>query len=352
MKIFSKYVMGAAMAAMAAGACTEDSPVTNPPVEAPQPVEIARGGFACGADVSWLTEMEKGGATFATADGTPMECMQLLRDHCGVNSIRLRVWVDPEDGWCNTDDVVLKARRATLLGMRVMIDFHFSDWWADPGKQNMPAAWADMDLEGVKGAMTAHVNEMLTKLDDAGIEPEWVQIGNETRTGMMWPMGSIDTGDNFTQMVNTGYDAVKAVFPDCAVIVHCDEGNSRYLYDRLFGKLADEGARYDMIGMSLYPEPAEWESTVAACVANIDYVQKTFGKPVMICEIGMDYREADKAKAMMAELMARSLELDVKGIFWWEPQTDPASGYMKGCFDGGAPTAALDPFVDFSNSSK
>jgi len=352
MKIFDKYVLGVAMLGMGMAACTEDSPVTNPPVSVPEPVVIERGGFACGADVSWLTEMEKNGATFATADGAAMECMQLLRDHCGVNSVRLRVWVNPEEGWCNIDDVMIKARRANTLGMRVMIDFHFSDWWADPGKQNMPAAWADLDLNGVKAAMTAHVNEMLTKLAAAGIEPEWVQIGNETRTGMMWPLGQIDNGSNFTEMVNAGYDAVKAVFPDCTVIVHCDEGNSQWLYDRLFGKLAAEGARYDMIGMSLYPEPDSWQSTVTACVDNIKHVQSAYGKPVMICEIGMDYRQADAAKAMLAELTARSLELDVKGIFWWEPEADPADGYTKGCFDGGVPTVALDPFVEFSNSSK
>lgn len=97
-------------------------------------------GFARGADVSWITQMESEGRKFYTPGDNrqEMECMQLLRDHCGVNSIRLRVWVNPKDGWNNIDDVVLKARRAENLGLRTMIDFHFSDTWADPGHQEMP----------------------------------------------------------------------------------------------------------------------------------------------------------------------------------------------------------------------
>ena len=432
MKIKSIFLSAvAAIGLTALQGCTQDSPITNPPVDK-SPVEFERGAFAKGADVSWLTQFEAQGYKWQNADGQQKELMTLLRDDCGVNAIRLRVWVNPEndavvEGWCNTDDFMVKARRANALGLRLMVDFHFSDTWADPGKQGIPAAWAQLDLDGVLEAMSDHVSAVLGALqregiepewvqignetrtgmmwpigsidnDDnftrmvnaghdtwadpgkqgipaawaqldldgvleamsdhvsavlgalqrEGIEPEWVQIGNETRTGMMWPIGSIDNDDNFTRMVNAGHDAVKAVFPDALVIVHCDCGNEQWLYDRLFGKLKNEGARYDMIGMSLYPEDHNWEKLVDDCVANISHCSRTYGKPVMVCEIGMQYDQEQIADKMMRRLYQAGKEADLKGIFWWEPETPVGSnGYGKGCVDSnGVPTKALSVFTD------
>ena len=98
--------------------------------------------FYKGADISWVTEMEAGGHKFYNADGQERECTALMKEY-GMNAIRLRVWVDPSahDNWCNKEDVLVKAKRAKALGMEVMIDFHYSDWWADPAKQNIPASW-------------------------------------------------------------------------------------------------------------------------------------------------------------------------------------------------------------------
>lgn len=353
MKTIKILYAAAALLGLSATGCTEDSPVTNPPV-VHEPVEIERGTFAKGADVSWVTEFESKGYKFQTQAGEEKELMTLLRDDCGVNAIRLRVWVNPENdsevqGWCNIDDVVIKARRANELGLRVMIDFHFSDRWADPGQQFIPAAWADMTLEGVQAAMTDHITEMLSKLQRYGITPEWVQIGNETRTGMMWPMGGIgeECADNFTRMVNAGHDAVKAIFPDAQVIVHVDAGDQQWLYDRLFGKITQEGARFDMIGMSLYPETHNWEQVVDDCLSNIRYCQQTWDKPVMICEIGMANDQPETADKMMRRLTEGGKNMDLKGIFWWEPETPVDHGYKKGCFDAnGAPTDALNVFME------
>ena len=343
-----KALYAAAVLGLAAAGCTQDNPVTWPPVDK-TPVEIERGTFAKGADVSWVTEHEALGYSYRTPGGDRKELMELLRDDCGVNAIRLRVWVNPKDGWNNIDDVMVKARRANALGMRLMIDFHFSDTWADPGQQAIPEAWADMSLDEVLAAMSEHVGTLMGSLKRYNIEPEWVQIGNETRTGMMWPLGSTAaaSGDNFTRMVNAGYDAVKAVFPDALVIVHLDCGDQFGLYDFLFGKIMREGARFDMIGMSLYPDPSSWKKTVQTCVTNIDKCQRTFGKPVMVCEIGLDYREAAAADEMMRMLMTNGRAVGLKGIFWWEPAAPPALGYTKGCFDeNGAPTEALNCFKD------
>lgn len=340
----------AAIAATALLGCTQDGPVTKPRVDR-TPAEIERGTFAKGADVSWITQLEAQGYTFCNAAGTTKELMTLLRDDCGVNAIRLRVWVNPENdqtvkGWCNVNDLIIKARRANALGLRLMIDFHFSDTWADPGHQSIPAAWESLDLQGVLSAMTGHVNNVMSALKHEGIEPEWVQIGNETRTGMMWPMGSTDTADNFSRMVNAGYDAVKAVFPSALVVIHCDCGDQKWLYDYLYGKLKREDARYDMIGMSLYPESHNWEKVVGDCVANIKHCRNTYNKPVMICEVGSNYDEPEIADKIMRKLYTEGKNLDLKGIFWWEPEAPVAAGYKKGCFINGAPTQALDIFKE------
>lgn len=347
------YTMAAGAAMVFGASCTEDSPVTVWPEGSDNaPVAIERGTFAKGADVSWITELEYNGYTFMNQAGTQKELMQLLRDDCGVNAIRLRVFVNPENstdikGWCSIDDVIIKARRANALGLRVMIDFHFSDTWADPGKQGIPAAWEGMTIDETKAAMTEHVSAMMNGLKTYGVEPEWVQIGNETRTGMMWPLGDIDNGDNFTQMVNAGYDAVKAVFPEAIVIVHIDGGNQPRLYTRVFDKIEKEGARYDMIGMSLYPEESTWQKDVDDCIANVRKVQSAYKKPVMLCEIGFDYAQPEIADKLMTDIMKKGKDADLKGIFWWEPEAPAERGYTKGCFDvNGAPTAALNAFIN------
>lgn len=343
MNLFKSIIISCA--AMAIGSCTQESPVTYPPKTQEEPEVFDNSGFAKGADVSWITQFENEGALFYDADGNVTECMRLLRDQCGVNSIRLRVWVNPAEGWNNLDDVVLKARRAHQLNMRLMIDFHFSDTWADPGAQETPAAWADLDLDGLKAAMSGHVTTVLSKLQSLGITPEWVQIGNETRTGMMYPLGHID--EHFSELVTTGYDAVKAICPEAAVIVHIDSGNESWLYTRVFDKLKEEGGKYDIIGMSLYPDIDNWETVVDDCLANIAGVNATYGKRVMICEVGMDYDQPEICDNMMRRLYAGCTASGVvDGIFYWEPESTPenSGGYTKGCFNNGTPTQALDVF--------
>ena len=138
-------------------------------------------GFAKGADVSWLTEMEQDGVKFYNQNGKAEECMWLLRD-LGTNAIRLRVWVNPEGGWCGKDDVIAKASRAQALGYRLMIDFHYSDTWADPGNQKVPAAWQGYTFEQMKQAVANHTKDVLSALKERGVtNVEWVQVGNETR---------------------------------------------------------------------------------------------------------------------------------------------------------------------------
>jgi arabinogalactan endo-1,4-beta-galactosidase len=327
-------------------ACSNDDITLSAPHQA---MTSTVGTFAKGADVGWLTQMESEGLTFSNRRGQTKELMTLLRDDCHVNAIRLRVWVNPSSGWNSIDDVLVKARRAQALGLRLMIDFHFSDIWADPTHQTIPAAWADYDLTQMKVAVAQHVTEMLTRLKTYNITPEWVQIGNETRTGMLWPMGDIDSGSNYAELNNAGYDAAKAVFPTTQVIVHIDCGDNLAFYTRVFDYLKQNAGKYDAIGMSLYPETGKSREYVDRCVSNINTLFTTYGKPIMLCEFGMDYDQAEECRDALSAIIAKGKATGhLEGVFYWEPQA-PAGyndGYTKGCFANGAPTVALDAFAE------
>ena len=263
--ILRKHLMLCAVTATLCGALSACGGNDNEPViptpptpeqpERPDEPPYVSEGFAKGADVSWLTELEDKGNMFYNTKGEATECMQLLRDECGVNAIRLRVWVNPANQYNSINDVLVKARRAHALGMRLMIDFHLSDNWADPGKQVVPAAWNGMSASQMAQAVKTHVTEMLTALKAEDITPTWVQIGNETTPGMLHPMGAMKDQNpgEFPRFLNAGYDAVKAVFPKAQVIVHLDQGNKKDTYTWFFDLLKKHNGKFDMIGMSLYP---------------------------------------------------------------------------------------------------
>lgn len=322
------------------------------------PVDITPNALAKGADVSWLTELEDKGSKFYNAAGEETELMQLLRDECGVNAIRLRVWVNPADKYNSIADVMVKARRAHASGLRLMIDFHMSDSWADPGKQVVPDAWKSYNAAQMAAAVGSHVTEMLTKLKDAGINPEWVQIGNEVTPGMLHPMGEMkdQQANEFPRFLNAGYDAVKEIFPNAKVIVHLDCGNNSGTYRWFFDLLDKNKGKYDMIGMSLYPfnetgSNETWSATIdnqaiTDCIANIKAVNLRYGKPVMLCEIGFHHTMAADCKKTLRRFINEFDGTDIlKGIFYWEPEAEPDNtGYHKGCFHNGRPTEALDAF--------
>lgn len=334
--------LASALSLFALTACNSD----NRPAWPEQPTRDMT-GFAGGADVSWLTEMERNGVKFHDADGRERECMALLRD-LGMNAIRLRVWVNPASGWCNKGDVLAKAFRANNLGMRLMIDFHYSDSWADPSQQTKPAAWENLTPEELQNAVAAHTKEALSALKALNITPEWVQVGNETGNGMLWDDGKASVNmAGYARLNNAGYDAVKEVFPQAKVIVHVQEGDRNALFRWLFDGLKNNGGKWDVIGMSLYPEPDTWQAMNNACLANIDDLIRRYGSEVIICEAGMARDAPGQAKAFLTDLIAKTAGNDkCLGLFYWEPQCyGNWNGYAKGAFDDtGRPTEALDAF--------
>lgn len=308
--------------------------------------------FAKGADVSWLTEMENAGKKFYDSNGNAKECMALLKS-IGMNAIRLRVWVNPSDGWCNKDDVLKKAVRANKLGMRIMIDFHYSDSWADPSKQTIPSAWQSYSLSQLETAVASHTKEVLNLLKTNSITPEWVQIGNETSNGMLWEIGKASTNmANYAALNNAGYDAAKSVFPNIKVIVHLDKGYDSSLYSWMFGSLKSSGGKWDVIGMSLYPSYASSIGTYSVvddkCIANINSLVATYKTPVMICEVGMPWDDSN-AKAFLTDIITKAKAVsngNCLGVFYWEPEAyNGWKNYSLGAFDNsGKPTSALDAF--------
>jgi arabinogalactan endo-1,4-beta-galactosidase len=329
--------------------CKESNPVTSPKDTIPKDTTKVDTLFAKGADVSWVTQMEAGGVKFYNAAGTQTECMALLKS-LGMNSIRLRVWVNPADGWCNEQDLLVKALRAKSLGMHIMIDFHYSDSWADPSKQTKPAAWTLLSFADLKTAVGSHTTEVLNLLKTNNITPEWVQVGNETGDGMLWEDGRASTHmANYAALNNAAYDAVKAVFPTTKVIVHIQNGNDNGLYRYLFDGLKNNGGKWDIIGMSLYPTTANWSTMNADCLANMNDMVSRYGTKVMICEVGMSWDSPLIAKSFLTDLIAKSKQVTGNnglGVFYWEPEASASwQGYTLGAFDtSGKPTAALDAF--------
>lgn len=306
-------------------------------------------GFVKGADVSWLTEMEKSGVKFRNSLGVETEAMTLLRS-LGMNTIRLRVWVNPANGWCNKEDLLVKAWRANQLGFRLMIDFHYSDVWADPASQTKPTAWADLSFDDLKTAVGDHTKEVLNLLKTNNITPEWVQVGNETGNGMLWPDGKASENmKNYAELNNAGYDAVKEVFPNAKVIIHLQEGNKNSTYRWLFDGLKTNGGKWDIIGMSLYPTAENWKTLTADMISNMNDMISRYNTPVMVCETGMPWDDEDTAFEFLTELIKNCKSISenkCEGVLYWEPQSyNSWNGYTLGAFNSsGMPTKAMDAF--------
>ncbi|WP_158989366.1 glycosyl hydrolase 53 family protein [Mucilaginibacter sp. L196] len=306
--------------------------------------------FAKGADVSWLTQMEASGYQFYNNSGTQQDCMQILKGK-GMNAIRLRVWVNPVGGWCNTADMVTKAKRATALGMKILIDFHYSDTWADPGDQTKPAAWANMDFNTLVTTVHDYTKAVIDTLKLNGITPTWVQVGNETSDGMLWEDGRASTNmGNFAKLIAAGYQGVKDASSTTKVIVHLANGYDNTTFRWLFDGLKSNGAKWDIIGMSLYPTASNWQTYDTECLANMNDMVSRYGTPVMICESGFSASDATTAKAFLTDLISKTRSVSNNnglGVFYWEPEAYNWMNYGLGAFDNtGKPTVALDAFAN------
>ena len=311
----------------------------------------AQDTFWLGADISGTTALEARGQQLYNFAGEPRENTQLMKE-LGLNAIRLRVWVNPKEGFCRPDDVLQMARRAKSLNMELMIDFHYSDWWADPGQQNIPAAWKELSYDEMRQALTEHTRSTLQLLKTNGIQVRWVQVGNETTNGFLWPMGR--ASDNMAQyagLSQAGYDAVKQVFPDALVIIHLDQARDPKRYDFIFDGLKANGAKWDIIGMSVYPywdqrdkKETKDSGTLRHALKNMRRVIKKYGTPVMVVETGYEVARPEDGKRFMTQLISECKKLNGQclGVFYWAPELE--HHYPLGAFKNGRPTAIMEAF--------
>jgi arabinogalactan endo-1,4-beta-galactosidase len=346
---FIKSILILLLVVSCAGCGKKDNGATPAPVPGPEPNPFAAGVFVKGADASWITEMEAAGKKFYNASGTEMEGFALLKS-LGFNTIRLRVWVNPTSGWNGKADVLAKALRVKNLGMRLMIDFHYSDSWADPGQQTKPAAWSSQNIDALAASVASHTKEIMTMLKSNNVLPEWVQVGNETNDGMLWPDGKASLNmAGFAKLVNAGYDAVKSVSQYTKVIVHLSNGNDNTLFRWLFDGLKANGGKWDVIGMSLYPDPSNWATFGNQCFLNMNDMVARYNCEVMVVEAGMSWDAPANAKAFLQDIISKTKQVNGNkglGVIYWEPEAyNGWQGYTKGAFDNsGKPTIALDAF--------
>ncbi len=341
--------------------CKKNPEITEEPIDT---------GFVKGADIGWLQQMEATGYQFYTKDGKKEDCLKILKSY-GINAVRLRTWVapsnNPQNGHCSKEETIQMAVRAKKMGLRVMINFHYSDTWADPQKQTKPKAWENLNFEGLKSALYEYTHDVVTSLIKAGVTPEWVQVGNEITPGILLPEG--DSGKNFPQLVqllNQGYDAVKAASPSSKVILHIDQGNNNSRFRWWFDNATKYDAKYDIIGMSYYPHwltgSPDYSLSINDLGNNMKDMAERYGKEVMVVEVGGEdgqdsYYSVDKNEQkiqnsynLVVATIQKTKEVPNNkglGVFYWEPQGARTwSKYALSAWgNDGKPTKVMEAFL-------
>jgi arabinogalactan endo-1,4-beta-galactosidase len=292
--------------------------------------------YAIGADLSFLKSAEDRGFAFRE-NNTAVPGLQIFRDH-GYNWIRLRLFHTPTELPNSLSYTIALAQKARSLGFKFLLDYHYSDTWADPGKQFIPKAWNGFTHKQLVNAVFEYTRETMTAFRKAGVSPDMVQIGNEVINGMLWPDGKLpENWDNFAELTRAGINGVYAGCdtldrPD--IMIHIDQGGNQPRTKYFFDKLLTYGIKFDYIGQSYYPW---WHGTLLDLRANMIFMAEQYKKPVMLVEVAYcssptEYRNK---KAPFPETPEGQREfLDEvnrvvlatpgnlgAGVFWWEPAT-------------------------------
>ncbi len=287
-----------------------------------------------GMDLSVLAEVEACGGKFFD-HGVQGDGMKILADY-GMNMVRLRLWNDPYDaqgnpygaGVCDLPCVMGLARRAKKLGISWMLDFHYSDFWADPQKQIPPKAWAGKTIEEMERAVYAYTFSVLTVLKEAGLMPTVVAVGNEVTNGLLWPLGKTPDFDAIVRLINAGIDGVKDVKEGLPVMIHLDNGGDNALYRNWFDRyFAAGGKDFTYIGLSYYPF---WSGTMEELFQNMDDLAERYQKDLLIAEVSTgfslkDYQQFEKLPGDKRKGMAAKAEV-TKNVPY--PMTPKGQGQM------------------------
>jgi arabinogalactan endo-1,4-beta-galactosidase len=259
---------------------------------------------------------------------------------------------DKISGHCSPEETAVMAARAKAKGLEVLLDFHYSDTWADPAHQTKPATWASVSFAALKDSVYAHTYYTLNLLKQAGVTPKWVQIGNEIPSGMLWPSGHINNPQQLAELINSGNQAVKDIDNKIQTIVHIDQGNDNARFRWFYDLMQQNGAQFDIIGASYYPHwlGSDYTVTIDDLGNNLKDMVSRYNKPVMVVEVGGDYWQVANSKDLLIATIGAVKDVPSQmglGVFYWEPQgAKPWSGYQLNCWqDNGRPSPALDAFL-------
>lgn len=252
--------------------------------------------FVKGMDLSTLIELERCGAKYYD-DGKEMDILDIMKKY-DVDTIRIRLWNDP---WSETGESYgagendLKtsleiAKRVTEAGFGVLLNFHYSDFWADPGKQFKPKAWADFGVEELEKAVFDFTAETMETFEKAGVNITMVQVGNELSNGLLWPEGKVPNYDNIAKFVNAGIRGVRKVDGEVPIMIHLDNGGKNELYREWFDNFMQRGEDFQIIGLSYYPF---WHGTLDMLENNMNDIAKRYGKDLIVAEVSMGYTMED-----------------------------------------------------------
>jgi beta-galactosidase len=284
-----------------------------------------------GADISFLPEIESRAGRFNRGTGKfyeagqEVDAISLLKRH-GFNAIRLRIFVNPENpkgyapgtGFCGLDSTLSMARRVKEAGMGLLLDFHYSDYWADPQQQNKPLAWADLASPALRDSVRSYTSMVLRALERQGTLPDMVQIGNEINHGLLWPDGHIGNLDGLAGLLKAGVEGTEAVSPRMPVMMHIALGGqndeARFWLDNMISR----GVKFDILGLSYYPR---WHGTLEDLYTNLHDLVDRYRKPINVVEYSDFKRTVHQIVFDLPQGMG-------KGAAIWEPL-----GWRSGLFD-------------------
>jgi arabinogalactan endo-1,4-beta-galactosidase len=238
-----------------------------------------------GFDASYVKRCENKGVSWKYANGTAGNIFAILKSY-SVDCVRLRVWVNPSEGYCNKADVLALALRAKNAGItQFYLTFHFSDTWADPGRQTKPGAWSS-SLSSLNTSVYNHTRDVVGAMIAQGTPPTYVSIGNETDCGMLWSTGEVCNNarwSNLAQLLNSGRNGVRSTGSNAKIVLHLSHGGNNDATGRWwFDNIRAQGVQYDVIGTSYYPY---WHGSLSTLYNNIVDLRTRYGKEVIVSEI-------------------------------------------------------------------
>lgn len=307
--------------------------------------------FFKGVDISSLPEHEDGGESFYSFDGRKVDAFSLLKEN-NINSVRLRIWNDPASvpaakGYCDLEHTLEMAKRIKENGMHFYLDFHYSDYWADPGQQRKPHDWEKLEFDELVKAVHDFTFDVLASLRDEDCLPDMVQVGNEIRSGMLFPDGAVPNYANLARLVNAGIRACREISDEITVMIHLDQGGRFYYFKEWFDRMFEAGMdKIDVIGLSFY---SFWHGTFMDLRDTMKGLIERYGLPVICVETAHPWRHCENehvSKGLMKnagfqagpENQKKSLELIMQiaasvsegrmtGVYYWEPLCTPGKTY-------------------------